>query len=589
MSIMKRFIITLLATLFIALVPMPALASVNDLHFTSLDASYYVSKDSDGRSMATVTEVFVAEFPAGDQNHGIERAIPQVYDNHPVAIAMDSVTDTAGQPWEYTTYTSNDNLVIRIGNADKYLHGRENFKLTYTMRDVTTTVSATNKQEFYWNINGTQWQQDFGAVTARITLDPSIAAKFDGQTTCYTGSMGSTEKACQSNLIDGQATTVFTTTRPLQAGENLSVVMGFQPATFSAYVQPPTPLWQIALGVLIAMIVVATQIIAPIWLLRLAHRTWIASGRDVGSKGTIIPQYSQPSGRTILEDSVTLNEAVSPVAISATYIDLAIRGYLRLSDLGKRTLGGHDFQMEILKSVDDLTGHERAALSLLFSSLAVGAQAKTASQDNKYTSVEALKSSVYDEMIEKGFFADTKAQTKLLTKWGLIFTIGSFFIFGVVSFIAGVITLIYASKMSARTARGVELRDYLLGNKLYMEVAETDRIRTLQSVTGAERIDTGDALQVVKLYEKLLPLAMLFGIEKQWAQQFPIVTSEYQPDWYSSSTAFNAALLGSSLHGFSQTLTTSTFASPASSGGGGSGFSGGSSGGGGGGGGGGGW
>jgi uncharacterized membrane protein YgcG len=193
-------------------------------------------------------------------------------------------------------------------------------------------------------------------------------------------------------------------------------------------------------------------------------------------------------------------------------------------------------------------------------------------------------------MIKKGFLADTKAQAKKLTKWGLIFTIGSFFIAGVISFIAGVITLIYASKMSARTTSGVELRDYLLGNKMYMEVAETDRIRTLQSVAGAERIDTSDAMQVVKLYEKLLPLAMLFGIEKQWAQQFPVVTSDYQPDWYqSNSTAFNTALLGSSLNGFSQTLAASTFAPPASTGGGGSGFSGGSSGGGGGGGGGGGW
>jgi uncharacterized membrane protein YgcG len=587
---MKRIIITLLATLSIILFPLPAFADANDFDFTSLDTSYYLSKDSEGRSMAKVTETFVAEFPQSDQNHGIERAIPQIYDNHPVDVSINSVTNDAGQPWNYTTYTSNDNLVIRIGNANSYLHGFYSFKIAYTLRDVTTTVKDTGRQEFYWNINGTQWQQSFGIVTASVVLDPSIAGRFDGQTTCYTGSMGSMEKACTINSADGQATTVFATTRPLQAGENLSIVMGFQPGTFNAYVQPPIPIWLIIVGALIAVAVVMTQIVAPIWLLRLAHRTWKASGKDVASKGIIVPQYSQPAGHTILEDSVALNEAVVPVAISATYIDLAVRGYLRLTDLGKRPLGGNDFQMEIMKPVDDLAGHERAALSLLFGSLEVGAQAKTASQDNKYKGVEALKSSVYDEMIKKGFFADTKAQAKKLTKWGLIFTIGSFFIAGGISFIAGVITLIYASKMSARTTSGVELRDYLLGNKMYMEVAETDRIRTLQSVAGAERIDTSDAMQVVKLYEKLLPLAMLFGIEKQWAQQFPVVTSDYQPDWYqSNSTAFNTALLGSSLNGFSQTLAASTFAPPASTGGGGSGFSGGSSGGGGGGGGGGGW
>jgi uncharacterized membrane protein YgcG len=589
---MKRTILALLAALFVTLLPAHAYADANNFQFTSLDSTYYLSKDSEGRSTAKVTETFVADFAVPNQNHGIERALPETYDSHPLDIKINSVSNGAGTVWNYTTYASNDNLVVRIGDADRFVQGTQTYVLTYTMRDVTQTAAESNKQEFFWNINGTQWQQSFGLVTASVQLDPSIAEHFDGQAVCFTGQFGSKGKDCTLDQDGTTHSTVFRSTRPLYPGENMSVALGFEPQTFAAYVQPPIPWWIIVLGALIAVFVGVTQIIAPIWLIRLAHKTWKTYGKDARGKGTIVPQYTQPAGQTILEDSVALKESMQINAISATYIDLAIRGYLRLADLGKNPLGGgNNFEMKIMKPVDDLTEHEVAALKLMFDSLTVGATTLTETPRTRYKAIERLKSSVYETMVTKGFFANTKIHASKLTKWGLIFVVGSFFIAGIVSFIAGVIALIYASRMSARTLNGVELRDYLLGNKMYMEVAEEDRIRTLQSVAGAERIDTNDATQVVKLYEKLLPLAILFGIEKQWAQQFAALSTAYQPEWYDAqSTTFNAALLGSSLSGFSNTLATSTFAPPVSTSGGGSAFSGGgSSGGGGGGGGGGGW
>ncbi|HOW01196.1 MAG TPA: DUF2207 domain-containing protein, partial [Rhodoglobus sp.] len=130
-----------------------------------------------------------------------------------------------------------------------------------------------------------------------------------------------------------------------------------------------------------------------------------------------------------------------------------------------------------------------------------------------------------------------------------------------------------------------ELRDHLKGLELYIRLAEADRLKMLQSPTGAEReaISTSDPRQIIDVYEKLLPYAVLFSLEKQWAQELGKYYTEQSPDWYSGTGAFNAAVFASSISSMSTTAASSYSGSSSSSSSGGSG-GGGSSGGGGGGG-----
>ncbi len=113
----------------------------------------------------------------------------------------------------------------------------------------------------------------------------------------------------------------------------------------------------------------------------------------------------------------------------------------------------------------------------------------------------------------------------------------------------------------------------------------------LQSPDGAQKaqVDGSDTKQLVKLYERVLPYAVLFGQEKQWNKQLGkyYENTNTQPDWYSGSNGaiFNAAMFSSAMSSFA---TTASYSSPSSSSSGGS-SGGGFSGGGGGGGGGGGW
>ena len=126
---------------------------------------------------------------------------------------------------------------------------------------------------------------------------------------------------------------------------------------------------------------------------------------------------------------------------------------------------------------------------------------------------------------------------------------------------------------------------YILRLKMYIKLAEVDRLNYLQSPVGAERapINTSDQEQMIKLYERVLPYAVLFRLEKDWAKVLELKYQESTstPSWYSGSDISRGIMLGSFISNFNSS-TASSFSPPTSSSG--SGISGGFAGGGGGGG-----
>ena len=147
-----------------------------------------------------------------------------------------------------------------------------------------------------------------------------------------------------------------------------------------------------------------------------------------------------------------------------------------------------------------------------------------------------------------------------------------------------VLNLLFYELMKAPTYAGRRVMDEVEGFRMYLNVAERDR---LDSLAAPERTP--------ELFERFLPYALALGVENRWAEQFSTVLEEaggkagtYSPAWYTGTGLSSigagglASSLGSSLSG---ALSTASTAPGSSSGMGG----GGSSGGGGGGGGGGGW
>jgi uncharacterized membrane protein len=135
--------------------------------------------------------------------------------------------------------------------------------------------------------------------------------------------------------------------------------------------------------------------------------------------------------------------------------------------------------------------------------------------------------------------------------------------------------------LKAPTLAGRKVMDQIEGFKLYLSVAEKDRLNLLNPPE-----------KTPDLFEKYLPFALALDVENAWSEQFSEVLAQagteaqpYTPLWYSGSSwdRFNTSRFSDSLgSSFASAISSSSSAPGSSSGSGGGGSSGGGGGGGGG-------
>lgn len=572
--------------------------SSQNFRITDFTADYYIGRTEQKVPTMEVNELIMAEFPSYNQNHGILRAIPTSYKGQPLDIKITSITNAEGEPYPYSTSNENGNMVLKIGDTNSYVHGQTVYNIVYTLKNEISFWP--DHDELYWNVNGTQWQQPFGAVTARVHIPASLAGELQEQQLCYTGSYGSNTQNCTiSRSHDSDETLVTTTAQNLSAGENLSFVLAFNSGTFS--VDKAAQRAKVLRYVLFFSLIVAT----PLIVIFLLVKKWRKYGRDTAGKGTIVPEYLPPKQLAVMSSDVVLQERLRTQAVTATIIELCVAKYLAIHEIAKKKVvrTATEYEIELTKAADKkLAPEQKAVLDTLFPNGRVGDRVKPSDLKNTfYKEVAKLSKSVPASLFTSGYFRNDpyKARMKYYIVGAVVLFVGGFSaIFtaqlywpltglSIGSFFAGLAILFASKTMPARSAQGVEMRDYLLGLKMYMQLAEADRIKYLQSPKGVRQWgDPNKPETKIKLFEKLLPYAMIFGIEKDWAKEFQDIYSE-PPEWYHGNwSAFNTVFLVSSINSFA-TVSAVSFSAPASSsssGFGGGGFSGGGGGGGGGGG-----
>ena len=586
---LKKLLVGIFVAAACLAVPQRASASVQDFVVKNFEADYSLSnKDKQGE--LRVTEKIDVLF--SDYNHGIERFVPKVYKENSLHVKVLSVHSASGAPSQFTTYSSNNNLVIRIGDPNRTVTGAQSYEIVYSMTNVTTLYE--DHDEFYWDINGDQWLQPFEHVKMTLRLPPEL--KTNGQFACYAGIYGSKRTGC--SISDQGSVIVSETKTPLEPAETLTMIVGFSKGYFAA----PTAYEKLRehLAELIALILV------PAVILPYVYMRWRRYGRDPKGKGTIVPEYEAPDNLRPIEIGALLDFKADTKDLSATLIDLAVRGYIKIIETVEKRKFGKDkttYSFEITKKpTKELLEFERTLLEGLQK------HAKTDEATGKevvqiadlkqkfYTTANKVLSIASKGMVEKQYFASNP-----LTAGGRLYGLFVLCIVGaialgrvspafILSFIVcALVSFGFALVMSRRTEKGVAALEKAKGLKLYIETAEKDRIAMMQSPNAPYASSAGQPKRTVELFEKLLPYAMVLKVEKEWAKQFEgIYTSP--PDWYSGNwSTFNAVYLVSSLDKTMSVVNTTAMSTPSSSGS--SGFSGGGggAGGGGGGGGGGGW
>ncbi len=583
---MKRIAILLLSLLTLSGVAAPQTqAGVNDFIISSFDIQYDLSRDADGRSTLKTVETITAVFPDYDQNHGLERSIPTKYDGHNTSLKLESVTDQTGRGLAYTTYGNNGNTVVRIGDADRYVRGAQTYVITYTQRDVTRYFADTARDEFYWDTNGTDWRVATSALSVRLRVDNSIKDSLSGNVSCYQGVLGAdTPCTLMQNGADFSVSGAN-----LAPYENITIAVGFKSKTFTAY-QPSTLERILGYALLAGLVSIPISIGLFIWLFIRAGR-WSNRTKE---QQIIIPEYVPPKDISVATAAALVKQ---PKAVfAAQLLDFAVRGYIKIYETQpKKWWKAAQYDIEISKDISTLKDEEREVLNDIFSTTIVGSRLALSSLRNN-TSVYS-KISNNDKKLKAlirgdyGLREKDTQKSEWFKKTGWIILALSFVFLNPLLFIVAITSFILGYTLWPLTDKGLALQLYLKGLKEYIKVAEVDRIKMLQSPEGAQKtggINPDDPAQLVKLYEKVLPYAVLFGQEKEWNARIGdyYETAKSSPDWYSGNNGlFNAAVFSSAMNGFS---TAASYSSASSSSSGGS-SGGGSSGGGGGGGGGGGW
>lgn len=585
---MLKFLAAGIATIMVALYGMSGIAhaDVNDFEISKYDMQLELGRDDEQRSTLRTVETITAEFPGRDQNRGIERAIPNSYDGHSTSLDIVSVKDENGVSLEYSTYDSNGNTVVRVGNKDTYVRGTKTYVLTYEQRDVTRYFENTKKDEFYWDLNGTEWRVPIGNFTAEVTMTPEVRQYYE-QYACYQGVAGSSA-GCQ---ITQEGEVFRVTASGLASGENVTVALGFREAAFAEY-QPS--LWERLLQVwLVALVVTALLSVALIVWLCVRYYRQKNRTRELG---TIVPEYLPPKEASVTASAEVLD---APHAIfAAQLLDLAVRHYLKIYQTKDKTFWATaEYTLEITQDISSLRAEEQELLRDIYDGkTSVGEKLEMKSLQNNTKLYGRLQDNPKKlEQLVRGEYSlreQQEAPRKWFTKCGWIVLAVAILTLSPFLLVAAIIAFGLGYSLWPLTDKGLALRRYLDGLKLYIGVAEEERLKMLQSPEGAEKIGTsidGTPAEVVKLYEKVLPYAVLFGQEKEWGKQLGDYYEQAgtQPGWYGGSDAsvFNAVVLSSALSNFTSAAAY-TSASSSSSGGS---SGGGSSGGGGGGGGGGGW
>lgn len=625
-----RFLAVFFAILSVILAPFSvSAASTQNFYFENFTADYYLSRDADGVSRMRVEEQITAIFPETDQNHGITRVIPFTNnDGKNITMASTSHLDIEvlrnGEVEPVADITSADGYFeVKIGDAHEYVHGRQVYTLKYEFENLILdqTDGDNTWQELYWDANGNDWSQRFERVTANIHLEGDIAEDFTGETACYVGRYGeSGSSRCQTVRVDNVIT--FTATK-VSARETLTLVMGFNAGTFIIRAPATSYLLIIILAAFCAfgLLILVLTVLA-------ARR--VKSKRDYYRGLFIKPEYTAPRDFTVAEMAENyIGKGLKGNPKVATLLELAVTHQIEIiktettGTFGKTKSG---WKIHILKAAG-LTSEQYKVLQILNGSSVALADDQTI-EIKTHTATTSLQNlaqgfttGVKDQLRIKGLSLaksqrpkglNTNVLSVLAVVWFFISMVAFFFTLilpeesytpyvGVVwvpiaiftiGFLVFVITIIHTSaiaKFEDYTEKGLDYSRYLDGLKLYISMAEADRLQFLQSVKGADTSHAG----VVKLYEKLLPYATLFGLEKSWLDElsryyeFPDVSA---PTWYVGMGAFRAHEFASAMHALTSTAgTTITHSTTVSSSSSGSGFSGGFSGGGGGGGGGGGW
>ena len=607
----------------------------------SIEGEYYLTKDTDGVAKIKAKEKVVALFPTKNESSYFARTIPFVNESK-VAFTTDSQEkmdvkiSLDGKSIENPSITAKDTGVFNISvePEDNYFHGEKTFTYEYELKNLV--IAQNSSQQFVFSPFSHSYK-DVENYSYKLHIDEEllkniVEAKdeknggkaFDAN--CDDQSKSAASKNCKvEKTTDGY---IFSLS---DANYNRTPKMqiNFKNGTF---VIP-----ELNRNYLIYQIFIILVLILGVAGYFVYRSTIKKAGENMRYLKSlpIVPEYTPASGFTVAELARNYMSNTKNLKV-ATLLELIVNKKISLIKGEKSGI----FRTKTIWSIkvidkNGLSKEQDDLIKIINRGNDYTVNQTIEIKHNSYSSSLESAYNNYDRHLknsleEKNCFKkkelagkDKKAMlSSFLKTFGIFIIVYLFIRFGataiigfitwyvrttnfttfaiyegeflipvmiimlIVAFILWPVSSSISEKYRKRTKYGIEMSRYMDGLKLYIKMAEKERLEFLQSVENADTSKEG----IVKLYERLLPYAAVFGVEKSWMKElenYYELENIEKPDWYNTGlnlTTFSA--INSVMHSaVARPIDTSSSSggghSSGSSGGGGGGYSGGGGGGGG--------
>ena len=341
-------------------------------------------------------------------------------------------------------------------------------------------------------------------------------------------------------LLD-QQTAKFTAKEAIPPGQPFEVRVQFThgvvagaapPWQASAEKEQTVSRWRTVSNLFFLLLAFMLFILAPVGI----YLVWYFWGRD--PRPQIVPTYlpEPPSDLPPGMAGTLIDEKADTRDVLATIVDLARRGYLHMQELDEDDESGYssrDFLYTKLKGPDEtLRPYEKYLLEKLFD----GEKERKLSdlKDSFYKYNEEIKKQLYEEVTNAGYFVANPKTTR--AKW-LAAGVGMLMLGGVL-LCMGFPLLAWLTDVGALLAFGPGLFglgllaiSYFMPKKTQKGADEAAKWKAFR--TYLEDINQyTDLEKATELFERYLPYAIAFGLDKKYLSQWEQVKDVPPPVWY---------------------------------------------------------
>ncbi len=466
-----------------------------------------------------------------------------------------------------------DMTLLRIGDEDRVNSTPQDYTVTYDVEGfIVSDHPESGLDEFNWDVIGPAWESTFQNISVRVTGPTAVS-----DVACFYGRQY--QNKCQASI---SGNTAAYTLDSLGRREPMQVVAGFPAGTFGGVEQIKQKRLTLgnafdinpatgavagggALAAIAGLVAIRRRHGRDDVYLGLTPGLTPAPGEEgnigqASGKAPVTVQFHPPKGALPGEIGTLLDTTADNVDVSATIVDLAVRGFLKIeSD------GGKQFTLHATPPPrgEQLADYESKLLQDLFqgSSRVTAAELRGVSRQSVLSNA---RSALYTTVVQKGWFKSNPISAQagpmvlgfilILAGLGTAFLLArsGWSLIAVPLIIFGAGLMVISGKFRKRTALGSAYLAQAKGFELYLATAEKDTLRFEENED---------------IFSKYLPYAMIFGIADRWSNLFAQLGAEgvYRADtsWYVGADLMHGFAFANAMNNLTESMSSAMQAAQA--------------------------